>query len=145
MEESGEMRTADAKTLSKISDSLAKQRDSAANVVVTLPSCCCNLASPKDGSDKAPDFDKAVAAFQQARSIMENARRYGRNLASSTTTTNVNLAEDFGKVEKHWVEQVRNFTSTIDETIKVIKGQIEEWIDDDDKVVESSPRRRLSF
>ncbi len=101
-------------------DSLAKQGDSALQLVKPYIASVQSVPHKTLGQDPGPDKAKAIKDFESARSVLNEGRRAAERLMRATATTNVLIAKNRKEVEKFWTSQVTQFAATIDDTVKQI-------------------------
>jgi hypothetical protein len=86
------------------------------------------LPHKRIGSNQSPDPKKAEADFAKARQMLADAKKSADRIASATSSTNVNIVGDLMKVQMHWAEQVRNFSTAVRSAADSIPTKIEELI-----------------
>jgi hypothetical protein len=87
-----------------------------------------NLDTLTYDADKAPDLKQATSDFERARRMLNDAIAATQRIVNGTATINVNISEDFGKVQKTWSDQATAFrtamtsaASAIDEIAEAAK------------------------
>lgn len=103
----------DRDDLLKIVEALKNQGSAAGKMVKPYLANLESAPIKRIGADEAPRIDKARADFKNARDLLHKGRLSAERLANATTTTNVNITEDLGKVQQHWITQAKQYTATM--------------------------------
>ena len=116
----GGVSEADCKDLLSMADGLAKQGESAIQLVKPYVASIQKVPHKTIGQDPGPDQAKAIEDFKAARSVLAEGRLTAERLMRSTATTNVLIAANRKEVEKFWINQINQFVSTINDTVRLV-------------------------
>lgn len=94
--------------------SLLAVAKSAKDIVKPYLKLLKTLPHQKRGAEPAPESAKLQADFARARGMLAEGVKSARRMLGMSSTTNVVVEEDFGKLEANWKRQVRAYNANIE-------------------------------
>lgn len=124
----GEIRQTDLDDALKSVESLEGMAGAIGKLVKSYTANLETLPHKKMDAENAPDFEKAKADFERARGMLRNAVSTAERLAGATTTVNVNISEDFRKVQKNWTAQAIAFRQAMLAAVESVNSGVTEAV-----------------